>query len=75
MTYSENTCAKTRRLTRSTRTVGATLLVAVIGLSAMISAQAEAQETGTAFAHKYVPIYNDKSTMPSLMVRAPPSKP
>ncbi len=74
MTYSGNTCAMPRRLTRSTRAVGATLLVAVIGLASMISAQAEAEEEGTAFAHKYVPIYKDKSTMPSLMVRAPSFK-
>ena len=71
MTNRENTCAMPRRSTRSRRAVGETFLVAMIGLSAMISAQAKAQEKATAFAHKYVAAHKDISPAPTLMVHAP----
>ena len=63
-----------RRFTWSRRASGGTLMVAVIGLSAMISAQAEPQEKATAFAHKYVAAYKDAGAIPALMVHAPSFK-
>ena len=75
MTHIGNKRPMPRHFNRTGRAKGGAFVVAMIGLSAVISAQAEPQEKVTAFAHKYVPVYNDMSTMPSLMVRAPPSKP
>jgi hypothetical protein len=71
MTYSGNSGAMPRRFTQARAAVGEVLLVAMIGLSAMISARAEPQEKVTAFAHKYVPVYNDTSAISTLTIHAP----
>jgi hypothetical protein len=70
MRYSENSGAMRRRFTQA-RAAGVVLLVAMIGLSTMMSAAALAHEKVTAFAHKYVPFYSDESTISSLTVHAP----
>jgi hypothetical protein len=59
-----------RRFTRSRRAACALLLVAMIGLSATMSAHAQRQEKVLAFAHKYDPVYNTTSDIPTLRVHA-----
>ncbi len=71
MTHRGNPGAMPRRFAEYSRAAGSLLIVAAIGLSAMISVQAEAEEKVTAFAHKYAPLYNNTSTVPTLMVNAP----
>jgi hypothetical protein len=71
MTHTANVGEMPPRLTQSNRAVGEVLLVALIGLSAMISAPAAAHEKVTSFAHKYVPVYNDTSAISTLFVQDP----
>jgi hypothetical protein len=71
MTHSGNPGAMPRRFAENSQAAGNLLIVAVIGLSAAISVQAEAEEKVTAFAHKYAPVYNNTSAAPTLMVSAP----
>jgi hypothetical protein len=71
MTHSRIPGAMPRRFAANSRAVGSLLIVAAIGLSAVISVQAEAEEKVTAFAHRYAPVYNNTSAAPTLMVNAP----
>jgi hypothetical protein len=71
MTHNDNSSARPQRLTPNRRAAGEVLLAATIGLSAMISARAEPRQNVTAFAHKYVPVYNNASAISTLTVHAP----
>jgi hypothetical protein len=76
MPYIRNSGAEPRAFRQSTRAVGEVLMVAIIGLSAMIPAQADHPKNVVEFAHKYVAIYNyfGASAMPTLAVQAPSLK-
>jgi hypothetical protein len=69
MTHSGNPGAIPRCFAANSRAVAILLIVAAIGISPVISVQAE--EKVTAFAHKYAPVYNNTSAVPTLMVNAP----
>jgi hypothetical protein len=73
MTYIRKPGAAPRPLRQSRRAVGEALMVAIVGLSAMIPAQADPPRKVVEFAHKYVPVYNDSgaSAIPPLVVQAP----
>jgi hypothetical protein len=76
MPYIRNPGAAPRPFLQSRRAVGDVLMVAIIGLSSMIPAQADPSKKVVEFAHKYVFVYNDSgaSANPPLVVQAPSLK-